>query len=93
MERIQTDDVAQFTSREFQGGRSVHGVQLALAATGYQETNGQVEVTWKELLTISYSLMYTTDHIFTFLPIKHLVNHNGEPTMPHKLETGAEYSV
>ena len=31
--------------------------------------------------------MYTTDHIFTVLPIKHLVNQDGEPTTPHKLAT------
>ena len=37
--------------------------------------------------------MYTTDHIFPVLTIKHLVNQDGEPTMPHKLETGTKPSV
>ena len=37
---------------------------------------------------IHFSLMYTTDHIFTGTPIKHLVNQGGEPTTPHKLVTG-----
>ena len=70
--------------------------------------NGQVEVTWRILQTIAHSimvhvrvsdkyihfaLMYTTDHLFTVLPIKHLVNQDGEPTMPHKLATGTKPSV
>ena len=37
--------------------------------------------------------MYTTDHIFPVLPIKHLVNKDSEPTTPHKLETGKKPSV
>ena len=32
--------------------------------------------------------MYTTHHIFPVLTINHLVNHNGKPTIPHKLTTG-----
>ena len=47
MERIQTDAGMQFTSKEFQEGTSVCGVQLALAATYYQKMNGQVEVAWQ----------------------------------------------
>ena len=64
--------------------------------------NGQVEVTWRMLRTVEYSLMvhdivpevyvhfalmYTTDHIFPVLPIKDLINENGDTTMPHKLAT------
>ena len=37
--------------------------------------------------------MYTIDHIFPVLPIKHLVNQYGEPTTPHKLATGTKPSV
>ena len=37
--------------------------------------------------------MYTTDHIFTVLPIKYLVNQDGEPTTPHKLATDRKPSV
>ena len=37
--------------------------------------------------------MYTTDHIVPVLPIKQLVNQDGEPTTPHKLETGTKPSV
>ena len=37
--------------------------------------------------------MYTTDHIFSVLPIKHLVDEDGEPTTPHKLTTGMKISV
>ena len=36
---------------------------------------------------IHFALMYTADHIFPILPIKNLVNQDGEPTMPHKLVT------
>ena len=42
---------------------------------------------------IHFSLMYMTDHIFPVLPIKHLVNQDGEPTKPHKRETGTKPSV
>ena len=62
--------------------------------------NGQVEVTWRTLRTVSHSimvharvpevyvhfaLMYTTDHIFPVLFIKDLINKDGDPTTPHKL--------
>ena len=65
-------------------------------------------MTWKILRTIAHSimvharvfgkyiyfaLMYKTDHIFTVIPIKHLVNKDDEPTTPHKLETGTLNSV
>ena len=70
--------------------------------------NGQVEVTWRTLHTVAHSLMvharfleayihfalmYTTDHIFPFLPIKYLINEDGDPTTPHKLATGTKPSV
>ena len=70
--------------------------------------NGQVEVTWKTLQTIShslmiqarvldkyikFSLMYTNHQIFLVLPIMHLVNQNGEPTTQHKLATGTKLSL
>ena len=42
---------------------------------------------------IHFSLMYTTDHIFLVLPIKHLVDNYGEPTTPHKMATGKEPTV
>ena len=34
--------------------------------------------------------MYTTDHIFHVLPIKHFLDQDGEPTTPHKLVTGTK---
>ena len=37
--------------------------------------------------------MYTTDHIFTVLPIKDLINEDVDPTTPHKLETGTKPAV
>ena len=66
---------------------------------------GQVEVTWRTLRTIAHVrmvhakvpevyihsvLMYTTDHIFPVLPIKDLINEDGDPTTPHKLATGTK---
>ena len=82
------------------------GFHLTLAAPENQETNGQVKVTWKTLRTISHSLMvharfletyihfvlmYTTDHIFTVLPIKDIINKNSEPITPFKLEAGIKF--
>ena len=76
---------------------------MTLAAPEHQEINGQVEVTWKMFCTIAhylmvhsrylevyvhFALMYTTDHIFPFLPIKDIINEDGDPTTPHKLAIG-----
>ena len=70
--------------------------------------NGQVEVTWRTLRTIAHALMvharvpeiylhfaliYTTDHIFPVLPIKDLINEDGNPETPYKLATGTKPSV
>ena len=37
--------------------------------------------------------MYTTDHIFPVLPIKYLINEDGDPKTPYKLATGTKPSV
>ena len=37
--------------------------------------------------------MYTTDHIFPVLPIKDLINEDGDPTTPYNLATGTKPSV
>ena len=37
--------------------------------------------------------MYTEDHIFPVLPIKDLINEDGDPTMPLKMATGTKPSV
>ena len=70
--------------------------------------NGQVEVTWKTLRTIlhylmvharvletymHFALVYMTDHIFPVIPIKDLINEDGDMTTPFKLETGTNPSV
>ena len=70
--------------------------------------NGQVKVTWRTLRTIVHSLMvhaivleeyihfalmYTTDQIFPVLPIKYLINEDGDPTTPYKLATGTKPSL
>ena len=60
MGRIQTDAGTQFTSNDFEEGLSVHGVQIALVSPDNQEMNGQVEVTWQKLRTITYSIMVHT---------------------------------
>ena len=68
----------------------------------------QVEVTWRTLRTVAhalmvharvmevyvhFALMYRTDHIFLVLPIKYLINKDGNTTTPHKLATGKKPSV
>ena len=70
--------------------------------------NGQVEVTRRTLRTVApslmvharvsevyvhFKLMYTTDHIFPVLPIKDLINEDGDPTTPRKMATGTKPSV
>ena len=42
---------------------------------------------------VHFSIMYTTYHIFPVLPIKDLINEDGDPTTPHKLATGTKPSV
>ena len=81
---------------------------LDVRGTENQEMNRQVEVTWRTLRTVAhalmvharvpelyvhFALMYTTYHIFTVLPIKDLINEDGDPTTPHKLPTGTKPSV
>ena len=81
---------------------------MTLAAPEHQEMNGQVEVTWRTLRTVAhyfmvharvpevyvhFALMYKIDHIFPVLPIKDLINEDGDPTTPHKLTTGTKPSV
>ena len=73
-----------------------------------QDMNRKVEVTWRTLRTVAYSLMvharvpevyvyfalmYTTDHIFLVLSIKNLINEDGNPTTPQELATGTKPSV
>ena len=81
---------------------------MTLAAPENQEMNRQVEVTRITLHTIAHALMvharvleayinfvlmYTTDHIFLVLPIKYLINEDGDPKMPHKLAAGTKPTV
>ena len=98
LERTSADAGTQFTLTEFKEECQTHGVHLAVAAPEHQEMNGKVEVTRRTLLTVVHSLMvharvleayinfvlmYTTDHIFLVLPIKYLINEDGDPKMPH----------
>ena len=42
---------------------------------------------------VNFALMYTTDHILPVLPIKDLINEDGDATTPYKLVTGTKPSV
>ena len=83
LERISEDAGTQFTSKEFKEECQTRGVGLTLVALGHQEMNRQAEATRRTLRTVAHSLMvharfpeayvhfvlmYTTDHIFPFLP-------------------------
>ena len=93
---------------EFKQECQTRRFHFTLVAPEHQEMNGQLEVTWITLCTIAnslmvharvleeyihFALMYTTYHIFLVLPIKYLINENGEPTTPFKLATGTKPSV
>ena len=95
LERISAYAGTQFTLMEFKDEYQTCGVCLALAETENQEMNGQVEVTRRTLRTFAHSLMvhdrvpevyvhsalmYTTYHIFLVLPIKDLINKDGDAT-------------
>ena len=57
LEIILEDAGAQFTLTEFKEECQTYRVHLTLAAPEHQIMNGQVEVTWRMLLTIPKSLM------------------------------------
>ena len=74
-----------------------------LAAPEHQEVKGLVKVTRRTLRTIEHSLMvharvlkayihfalrYTTDHIFSVISIKDMINKDDKPTTSFKLGTG-----
>ena len=42
---------------------------------------------------VHFAFMYTTDGIFPVPPIKDIINEDGNPSTPHKLETGTKPSV
>ena len=42
---------------------------------------------------IHFGLMYTIDHIVPVMPIKELINKDGDPTTPYKISTGTKPSV
>ena len=108
LERISANVGTQFTSTEFKEEFQISGVLLPLAVPEHQEINGQVEVTWRTLDKISHYLMvharvseayidlaliYNTDHIFPVLPIRDMINEDGEPNTPFKLATGTKPSI
>ena len=108
LERISADAGKQFTLTDFKEECQTCGVHLMLAAPEHHKTNGQVEVTWRTLRTISHSIMvharfsevfihfsliYTTYHIFMVLPIKDLMTEDGKLTTPFKLATGKKPSL
>ena len=79
-----------------------------LATHEHQKMNRHFEVTWRTLRTIENSLtgharfsepyihfllMYKTDHSFPVLPIKDMINKDGDTITPHKLATGTKPSV
>ena len=81
---------------------------MKLAEPKHQEMKGKFKVTRKTLhkiahslmvharvleVYIHFSLMYTLDQIFLVPPIKDLINEDGDPTTPFKLEIGTKTSV
>ena len=84
------------------------GFCLKLRAPENKEMNRKFEVPCRTLRTVAlylmvharvlevyvhFTLMYTTDHIFLDLPIKDLINEDGDPTTPYKMATGKKPSV
>ena len=101
------DAGSQFTSTKLKKCQNC-GVHLTLASPEHQEINGEVKVTWRTLRTIAhplmvharvleayihFELMYTIDHIIRVLPIKDMINEDGEPTKPFILARGTNPSV
>ena len=57
LERISADAGTQFSSTDFKDECQTHGVCLTLVAPEHQEMNGQVELTWRTLRTVTHALM------------------------------------
>ena len=108
LEIISADAGTQFTSTEYKEECQTCGVRLTLAVPEHQEMKGQFEVTRRTLRTVAHSLMvharvseayinfalmYTAYYIFPVLPIRDLMNENGDPKTPHNLATGMKPSV
>ena len=87
------DAGTQFTLTVFKEECHTRGVHLTLAAPEHQKMNRQVKVTQRTLHKIAHSIMvhssvsgvyihfallYTTYCIFLVLPIKDLINKNGD---------------
>ena len=64
LERISADAGTQFTLTEFKEECQICGVCLTLAATEHQETNGQVEVTWRTLRTLLWYMLEFRKYMF-----------------------------
>ena len=56
LERISADAGTQFTSMDFKYECQTRRFSLTLVAPEHQEMNGQVEVTWRTLRTVTHSL-------------------------------------
>ena len=108
MERITADAGPQFTSEQFKEGCQVRGVRLTLAAPEHQEMNGMAEVTWRTIRSIAHSLMvfarvnddythhaliFAAHHIIPVLPLKDLVNEQGDPVTPIELMTNKKAMI
>ena len=100
--------VHSLTQRSSNNNAKLAEFFLTLAAPEHQEINVQVVVVCRMLRTVAHSLMvharfleayihfalmYTTDHIFSVLPIKYLIKKDGDSTTAHKLSTGKKPSV
>ena len=42
---------------------------------------------------INFALIYISDHIFSVIPIKDVINEDDDPTTPFKLATGTKPSI
>ena len=108
LEIISSDACTQFTSTNFKDEFQTRGVSLMLETPEHQEMNRQVKVTQRMFRTISHSLMvhaqvlesyinfalmHTADHILPVIPIKDLINKDGQPNTPFKIATGMKPSI
>ena len=108
LEIISADAGTQFTLTEFKEKCQNRGVCLTLVSPEHQEMNAQVEVTRRTLRTVAHSLMvharaseayihfaliYMKSHFFQVLPIKYIINGDGDLITPHKLEKVTKPSV
>ena len=99
LRKLKSDAGTQFGSQDFRAACFADGIYVHLAAPKHQESNGLCERTWQSIRILAFAFLnyarvknefmtFALEHawkIFNILPIKNLVDSDGNPTTPFYL--------